>query len=68
MLVNEITVHEAAANPATLRAVLVSLTGGAVVLVPSLVLLFVMFQRSYPSDDRQDDVTPRSPVPSAIQL
>lgn len=41
-----LTVQAAAAPVATLRAMLISLVVGAVLLVPSLVFLFTLFQRS----------------------
>ena len=43
-----LTVQAAAAGPATLRAMLISLVVGAALLVPSLVFLFALFQRSHP--------------------
>jgi cytochrome d ubiquinol oxidase subunit II len=45
-----VTIQEAAASPATLRAMLVSLGIGALLLIPSLVWLFVLFQRGRASD------------------
>ncbi|HEX2154541.1 MAG TPA: cytochrome d ubiquinol oxidase subunit II [Acidimicrobiia bacterium] len=62
MLAGQITIQEAAAHPATLDAMLVSLTVGAILLVPSMVLLFVMFQRTAPGDGAGDDVTPQLPA------
>ncbi len=44
LLVGEVTIREAAADPATLRAVLLSLIVGAVLFVPALAALFVMAQ------------------------
>jgi cytochrome d ubiquinol oxidase subunit II len=41
-----LTVHAAAAPDTTLRAMLISLLVGAALLVPSLVFLFTLFQRS----------------------
>src|SRR5688572_6900599 len=41
-----VTIEEAARGRATLVAMLVALVGGAVVLVPALVYLYVLFQRS----------------------
>jgi cytochrome d ubiquinol oxidase subunit II len=61
MLAGEITIQQAAANPATLRAVLVSLAVGGLLVVPSLILLYAMFQRSTPGDHLDDDVTPQLP-------
>lgn len=46
MLVGHLTISEAAAPPATLTALLWSLVAGGAVLVPSLILLFVLFQRT----------------------
>ncbi|WP_371667548.1 cytochrome d ubiquinol oxidase subunit II [Streptomyces sp. NBC_00289] len=48
MLVGGTTVSEAAATPAVLSAILVSLGFGAVVLIPSLWLLYTTFQRATP--------------------
>jgi cytochrome d ubiquinol oxidase subunit II len=45
LLLPELTIEEAAAGRATLVAVLVALIGGAVVLIPSLLYLYVLFQR-----------------------
>ncbi len=47
-----VTVAEAAASEAVLVAVLVSLAVGAVLLVPSLVWLYVLFQREKGRTDR----------------
>ena len=41
----EVTIEEAAVGRSTLVAMLVALGAGAVVLVPSLVYLYVLFQR-----------------------
>jgi cytochrome d ubiquinol oxidase subunit II len=46
LLVPEVTIEEAAGGRATLVAMLVALVAGAVVLVPALVYLYVLFQRS----------------------
>jgi cytochrome bd-type quinol oxidase subunit 2 len=56
VLVPEVTIEEAATGRATLVAMLVALVGGAVVLVPALVYLYVLFQRSPPSRDADDSV------------
>jgi cytochrome d ubiquinol oxidase subunit II len=45
LLPEYLTVAQAAAGPATLHAMLVSLAIGAALLVPSLVYLYVLFQR-----------------------
>jgi cytochrome d ubiquinol oxidase subunit II len=45
VLLPEVTIEEAARGRATLVAVLVALAAGAVVLVPALVYLYVLFQR-----------------------
>jgi cytochrome d ubiquinol oxidase subunit II len=50
LLVGYVTVAEAAANPTTLAVLLVGLGIGAVLVIPSLVLLYVLSQRS----DRAD--------------
>ena len=62
MLSGHLTVEEAAANPATMQAVLVSLLVGAVLVLPSLLALLVLFQRSPPVKGEPDDVTPQLPV------
>jgi cytochrome d ubiquinol oxidase subunit II len=48
ILVPELTIEEAATGRATLQAMLVALGAGAVLLVPSLVYLYRLFQRSRP--------------------
>jgi cytochrome d ubiquinol oxidase subunit II len=45
VLLPEVTIEEAARGRATLVAMLVALVGGAVVLVPALGYLYVLFQR-----------------------
>jgi cytochrome bd ubiquinol oxidase subunit II len=50
LLVDELTVSEAAADPVTLRAVLVSLAAGSVLVVPALVALYVVAQRESAPD------------------
>jgi cytochrome bd ubiquinol oxidase subunit II len=45
LLEGELTIEDAAAGPTTLRAMLVSLVGGSVLLVPALVYLYLLFQR-----------------------
>ncbi|MGH3768602.1 MAG: cytochrome d ubiquinol oxidase subunit II [Pseudonocardiaceae bacterium] len=47
LLQPQLTIAAAAAPPATLRAMLISLVVGAALLVPSLVFLFALFQRSH---------------------
>ena len=59
MLVGEVTITQAAANPATMQALLVSLIVGGVLLIPSLALLFVIFQKSSITAEEVDDVTPQ---------
>ena len=46
MLQPALTVQAAAAPETTLRAMLISLVVGAALLIPSLVFLFTLFQRS----------------------
>jgi cytochrome d ubiquinol oxidase subunit II len=46
MLLDQLTIQDAAADPAVLVAVLASLLAGALLLIPSLLWLFVLFQRS----------------------
>jgi cytochrome d ubiquinol oxidase subunit II len=45
-----LTIEDAAAARPTLVAMTVTLLAGAVLLVPSLVLLFSLFQRTAPAD------------------
>jgi cytochrome d ubiquinol oxidase subunit II len=47
LLQPELTVQAAAAPATTLRAMLISLVVGAILLVPSLAFLFTLFQRSH---------------------
>lgn len=56
VLLPDVTIAEAAANPATLTAMLVSLLIGALLVVPSLAWLYVLFQRAEP-----DPVAPQEP-------
>jgi cytochrome bd-type quinol oxidase subunit 2 len=66
VLVPEVTIEEAATGRATLVAMLVALLGGAVLLVPALIYLYVLFQRSpngmrtIPSDSPEEVVSDRS--------
>jgi cytochrome d ubiquinol oxidase subunit II len=46
ILVPDLTIEEAATGRATLQAMLLALAAGAVILVPALVYLYVLFQRS----------------------
>jgi cytochrome d ubiquinol oxidase subunit II len=48
MLVGSLTVDQAASQPAVLSACLIALACGAVLLIPSLWLLYATFQRSEP--------------------
>ena len=50
LLEGEVTIRQAAADPATLRAVLLALIAGAVLFIPALVALFVMAQRDTAPD------------------
>jgi cytochrome d ubiquinol oxidase subunit II len=50
LLVPYLTIAQAASGPAVMRAVLVSLAVGSLLLVPSLTLLFVLFQREHAQD------------------
>lgn len=51
LLTGELTVRQAAADPVTLRAALLSLAVGAVLVVPALVALYVVAQRDSAPDD-----------------
>ncbi|MEW6474606.1 MAG: cytochrome d ubiquinol oxidase subunit II [Actinomycetota bacterium] len=57
LLTGELTIREAAADPVTLRAALLSLAIGAVLVVPALVGLYVVAQREEPPHE--------TPKPSA---
>ncbi|MEO3889480.1 cytochrome d ubiquinol oxidase subunit II [Nonomuraea sp. B5E05] len=58
-----LTVEQAAAGPSTLLAVVVAVAGGAIVLVPSLVLLFRLFLRGTLDPSAATDTgTPSPPV------
>jgi cytochrome bd-type quinol oxidase subunit 2 len=46
ILVPDVTIEQAATGRATLQAMLIALAGGAVFLVPALIYLYVLFQRS----------------------
>jgi cytochrome d ubiquinol oxidase subunit II len=59
LLVDDVTIEEAAGGRATLVAMLVALLGGAVLLIPALVYLYVLFQRS--PVDRDADAPTDSP-------
>jgi cytochrome bd ubiquinol oxidase subunit II len=48
------TIEEAATGRATLQAMLVAFSVGAVFLVPALVFLYVLFQRSGPASAHED--------------
>jgi cytochrome d ubiquinol oxidase subunit II len=50
LLPGQLTIADAAAAPVTLRAVLVSLAVGAVLVVPPLVALFAVAQREAEQD------------------
>ena len=56
VLVPEVTIEEAATGRATLVAMLVALVGGAVLLVPALIYLYVLFQRAPVGRDSDDTV------------
>jgi cytochrome d ubiquinol oxidase subunit II len=56
VLVPEVTIEEAATGRATLVAMLVALVGGAVLLIPALVYLYVLFQRPPAERDADDPV------------
>ena len=47
LLEPDLTIAQAASSPAVMRAVLVSLAVGSLLLVPSLALLFTLFQREH---------------------
>ena len=45
ILASQLTIDDAAAGPSTLTAMLVSMAIGSLILVPSLIYLFAVFQR-----------------------
>jgi cytochrome bd ubiquinol oxidase subunit II len=51
LLLPDLTIPQAAASPATLRALTYVLVSGAVLLVPALVFLYALFQRSEPDGE-----------------
>jgi cytochrome bd ubiquinol oxidase subunit II len=55
LLEPSLTIDEAAANRATLEAVLISLAVGSVVLLPSLTWLLVLFQRGRRADEIREN-------------
>jgi cytochrome bd-type quinol oxidase subunit 2 len=60
VLVPDLTIEEAARGRATLVAMLVALVSGAVILVPALVYLYVLFQRSPPETEATGSAPPAS--------
>lgn len=50
VLTGELTIRQAAADPVAIRAVLLSLAVGAVLVVPALVALYTVFQRESAAD------------------
>jgi cytochrome bd-type quinol oxidase subunit 2 len=62
------TIEEAATGRSTLQAMLVALAVGAVVLVPSLVYLYLLFQRSPDTQTAGEESGPESSDPSAAVM
>jgi cytochrome d ubiquinol oxidase subunit II len=62
ILVDEVTIEEAATGRATLVATLVALSVGAVILVPALVYLYVLFQRPLPASTTPSGAAPDGDV------
>jgi cytochrome bd ubiquinol oxidase subunit II len=60
-----LTVTQAAAGPSTLVALIIAVCGGAVILIPSLVLLFTLFLRGQLDTPEHDATTAESPDESA---
>jgi cytochrome d ubiquinol oxidase subunit II len=56
MLAGQVTIADAAAGEATLRAMLISLLIGALLVVPSLVWLYLLFQRTESGESASPDV------------
>jgi cytochrome d ubiquinol oxidase subunit II len=63
LLVPDLTIEEAARGRATLVAMLVALVGGSIVLLPALVYLYLLFQRS-PQGLPPGTATGRAGVPA----
>jgi cytochrome bd-type quinol oxidase subunit 2 len=57
ILVPDLTIEEAATGRATLQAMLLALAVGSLILVPALVYLYVLFQRSPPRQAVPSEVT-----------
>jgi cytochrome d ubiquinol oxidase subunit II len=54
MLIPDLTIEQAAADPVSLRAMLVVLLVGSVLLVPALVYMYALFQRPLPQSSTSD--------------
>ena len=65
LLVPEVTIEEAAGGRATLVAMLVALVGGSLILVPALVYLYVLFQRSQPNVSSTPSGPPSRSAPTS---
>jgi cytochrome d ubiquinol oxidase subunit II len=68
LLVPQLTIEEAATGRATLEAMLLALAVGAVVLVPSLVYLYVLFQRSPAAPTAGTEPGPEPSAPAAAGM
>ena len=65
LLLPEVTIEEAAGGRATLVAMLVALVGGSLILVPALVYLYVLFQRSQPDMSSTPSGPPSRSAPAS---
>jgi cytochrome bd ubiquinol oxidase subunit II len=65
LLLPELTIEEAAGGRATLVAMLVALVGGSLILVPALVYLYVLFQRSQPDMSSTPSGPPSRSAPTS---
>jgi cytochrome bd ubiquinol oxidase subunit II len=65
LLLPELTIEEAAGGRATLVAMLVALVGGSLILVPALVYLYVLFQRSQPNMSSTTSGPPSRSAPTS---
>ncbi len=63
LLPPDVTIEEAARGRATLVAMLVSLVGGSLILVPALVYLYALFQRAQPDPAAAEPTPRRGAVP-----
>ena len=61
MLIPDLTIEQAAASPVSLRAMLIVLLVGSVLLVPALVYMYALFQRAEPHAPASDSTPTAGP-------